>query len=149
MVRDVESVGRAPLPILGLLVVEYELVVEPPEAPALAVMETVKPAASPEPPPRVNAPAIVSAPKETQRLSQALVSEAAETARKQIGKCLESPGKLNLEIMVDAGRARLTRVEWVAYDPKNGTQRCLARALNAIDFPRNGPPGPYRLQIGE
>ncbi|MBA3549035.1 MAG: hypothetical protein H0T76_21335 [Nannocystis sp.] len=141
----------APAPLAATKAQEKPASLAPPETPAPAAeLELVGPAAaSPGPPRKADAPAIVSAPKGTRKLSPALVSEAVEAARKEIGKCLESPGKLNLEIMVESGRARLTRVEWAAYNPKNGAQNYLARTLKAIEFPRNGPPGPYRLQIGE
>ena len=105
---------------------------------------------SPELPKGAKPPAIISAPGETQRLSQAVVSEAAEAARDDLRKCLKGPDRRNLEIMVESGRARLTRVEWVAYDDaKDGPHKCFSRALKAIKFPRNGSPGPYYLQIGD
>ena len=136
----------APAPAAAEEVVEPAVVTPETPSPVTMAIEIVKPAAASsqlQPDPR----AVVSTPGDSPRLSPALVSETVRAASKKLGKCLKDPGMLNLEIMVRSGRPRLTRVEWVAYDAKDGTQRCLARALKAIEFPRDGSPGPYDLQI--
>jgi hypothetical protein len=84
---------------------------------------------------------------ESRVLSQALVSSLAMPALPALRACQHEPGPSNLQIAVKAGRARLVQVEWVAYDRKDPTHRCFLRALGTIDFPRQGPVGPYRLRF--
>jgi serine/threonine protein kinase len=84
-------------------------------------------------------------------VSQALVDQVTGKNAGMLRKCLQSSEPLNLEIMVEAGRARLTRVEWVPFDrrsPRSSAESCLSRALEGLQFPHGGPPGPYHVEVG-
>lgn len=123
---------------------------EPPEPPAEVEPTRVEPAemgpqTSPGPAGRTKAPPR-SRPA-PQALTQALVSELTTPSAGALRECLAKSGPMNLEVTVEAGRALLTRVEWLPYDPEDETERCLARVLAAIQFPRAPPAGPFRLKI--
>lgn len=90
----------------------------------------------------------VSSPPPGRSLSQGVVTKLARRGGGALRRCLRGPAPVNLEVMVQDGRARLTRVEWVRYDPKDATQRCISLALGTLEFPRSGPSGPYRLRLG-
>jgi eukaryotic-like serine/threonine-protein kinase len=83
----------------------------------------------------------------TRELSQELVTRLAAPLGPALRGCVRTAEEVNLELVVVDTRAQLTRVEWVAYDPEDEAQRCLARALGRLEFPRAGRSGPYRLKV--